>query len=498
MSQTSFTKPITGVPPVNLENVQGDIIYGLTKTHEHFLFFKIVEPDIFKENLSSLKFTTSHDVMKTREAILELKAKSPGERLQLQLLNVSFSQQGLNALGITEDLNDEAFKKGQFEDALELGDPLAPGDPKKPNWKPAYCEHIDGVFQAAGDTYERTNKVLENTLERLKGSIKEVYRLNGNTRPGDQRVSVAVQNITKHEHFGWQALDYQDEGARRNLQSSPQGSPLPAKRPYRARRSVILLGQIGDTVPDPKNPKNPRVPVWRPKWAFEGSIMVFRELQQLVPELDYFLEKTPFPVPLPPGQGKAILGSRLMGRWKNGVPVQLSPTSDDPKYLALDKINNFDYPQEPGFEGEASCPYSAHIRKMRPRNDIPEDQQEATRINRKGITYGPEVQPDEQSEHTTMYERGLAFVCYQSNMKNGFRRLQIDWANNPKFLFKTKHVIAGYDPIIGQTNEIVMPATGEENIKPPSNWVVPRGGGYFFTPSIKALKSVFSGKAYPE
>ncbi|QRV83818.1 Dyp-type peroxidase family [Ceratobasidium sp. AG-Ba] len=458
MSQTSFTKPITGCPRLILRTSKAISCtfyfnnnkptinsvsrrYGLTKTHEHFLFFKIVEPDIFKENLSSLKFTTSHDVMKTREAILELKAKSPGERLQLQLLNVSFSQQGLNALGITEDLNDEAFKKGQFEDALELGDPLAPGDPKKPNWKPAYCEHIDGVFQAAGDTLDG----ISNPLLRGVPYPPNVPIGQGEVNPG-----------------------------------------------------VILLGQIGDTVPDPKNPKNPRVPVWRPKWAFEGSIMVFRELQQLVPELDYFLEKTPFPVPLPPGQGKAILGSRLMGRWKNGVPVQLSPTSDDPKYLALDKINNFDYPQEPGFEGEASCPYSAHIRKMRPRNDIPEDQQEATRINRKGITYGPEVQPDEQSEHTTMYERGLAFVCYQSNMKNGFRRLQIDWANNPKFLFKTKHVIAGYDPIIGQTNEIVMPATGEENIKPPSNWVVPRGGGYFFTPSIKALKSVFSGKAYPE
>ena len=45
-------------------------------------------------------------------------------------------------------------------------------------------------------------------------------------------------------------------------------------------------------------------------------------------------------------------------------------------------------------------------------------------INRQGIPFGPEVTPIEAAEHKTKIDRGLAFVCYQSNLANGFEFVQ--------------------------------------------------------------------------
>ena len=46
------------------------------------------------------------------------------------------------------------------------------------------------------------------------------------------------------------------------------------------------------------------------------------------------------------------------------------------------------------------------------------------RIMRSGIPYGPEVTEEEQENHKTEYVRGLAFVCYQTDIANGFRFIQ--------------------------------------------------------------------------
>jgi deferrochelatase/peroxidase EfeB len=43
---------------------------------------------------------------------------------------------------------------------------------------------------------------------------------------------------------------------------------------------------------------------------------------------------------------------------------------------------------------------------------------------RRGIPYGEEVTKEEHDQQTTKKERGMIFVCYQSNIANGFRRVQ--------------------------------------------------------------------------
>ena len=69
------------------------------------------------------------------------------------------------------------------------------------------------------------------------------------------------------------------------------------------------------------------------------------------------------------------------------------------------------------------------------------------------------------------------------------------WANNPAFPFKEPKV-PGFDPIIGQGGKRAMsgtdPKNQDNNLDLPREWVVSRGGEYFFSPSIPALKGKFA------
>lgn len=49
------------------------------------------------------------------------------------------------------------------------------------------------------------------------------------------------------------------------------------------------------------------------------------------------------------------------------------------------------------------------------------DREDASVILRRGITFGPELGPEE-TEHTTK-DRGIYFTCYQSDIRDGFNLL---------------------------------------------------------------------------
>lgn len=59
---------------------------------------------------------------------------------------------------------------------------------------------------------------------------------------------------------------------------------------------------------------------------------------------------------------------------------------------------------------------------MRPRGDLEDDH---AVIIRRGISYGGEVTPEEWASQKSdpANERGLLFVCYQSDIRNGFNFL---------------------------------------------------------------------------
>ncbi|KAJ7089302.1 fungal peroxidase [Mycena belliarum] len=438
---------------LNLTDVQGDVLIGMKKNRELFYFFSIADVATFKSNLSS----TIHPLITSTTQLLDVN-KQP-----TTMLNIAFSQSGLTALGISDNLGDSDFSNGQFADLANLG------DPGSANWVPEFAgTGIHGVMLFASDTQANIDSEVASLESSLKGCITKTYTLQGAARPGSQ---------AGHEHFGY--LD----GISNPGVDGFTVNPMPGQAVVAS--GEILVGETGDSAT-------------RPAWAKDGSFLVFRQLKQLVPEFNKFLTDNPIVEDgLTAQQGSDLLGARMVGRWKSGAPVDLAPKFDDPALGADPTRNNnftFEHPDAALSSDQTRCPFSAHIRKTRPRADLGTPEDSVHHIMRAGIPYGPEVSADEASSSTTSTERGLAFVAYQSDIGAGFHFMQRFWANSATFV----HRGVGADPIIGALAGAARlvngldPTNTTKSLTLTTDFVVSRGGEYFFTPSLSAIANTLS------
>jgi len=326
-----------------------------------------------------------------------------------------------------------------------------------------------GVFLMSSDEQPLVEAQVLRMEAIMRSDITKLYALQANIRPGAQ---------AGHEHFG-----FLDGIGQPNVNGF--GTPFPGQ--LTVDPGVILVGETGDTV------------TTRPAWAKDGSFLAFRQLKQLVPEFSQFLVANAPAVPgLSASQSSDLLGARMVGRWKSGAPVDLSPLFDNAT-LGADPTqnNNFDFTHA-GFNfttDQTHCPFDAHIRKTHPRADLTAP---ANSIVRAGIPFGPEVSAAEAASHTTASERGLAFVSYQAQIAKGFQFLQMKWANNPGFIFNKNDTTPGFDPIIGANHGQARFMSGydvnDASVDLPlvTDFVVSQGGEYFFSPSISAIKNTLS------
>jgi len=209
---------------------------------------------------------------------------------------------------------------------------------------------------------------------------------------------------------------------------------------------------------------------------------------------------------LTPQEGAEFLGARLVGRWKSGAPIDITPLKDDPKLGADPERNNdfdFSFTNPDDQTDQTRCPFAAHIRKGYPRQDLEKNFNiDKFRIIRQGCPFGPELDHEEQKEGRTLHQRGLAFACYQSNLATGFAFIQKSWVNTPTFPPKQNPdgsaITSGFDPLIGQAGSKARsmigfdPKSQNNSLALPTEFVVARGGEYFFVPSLRALKEVFA------
>ncbi|KAF7970552.1 hypothetical protein HWV62_23727 [Athelia sp. TMB] len=458
---------MSNVPDLDFTNIQGDILEGLPKKYESFIFFTISDAGLFRKALKDIVplITTTAQALADQAAIQQHKRQHGQSVIKLVGTNIAFSVDGLNTLGITDDLGDASFSSGQLATATSiLGDPAVPGSTTEPAWEPAFKQTIHGCFNVTGDSSATINERVSQLDSILNGSTKTVNRVDGAVRRGAEK---------GHEHFGFQ------DGV-----SNPAvtGFRLPNAGEAATAAGIILLGQPGDTVS-------------RPSWAKDSSFLVFRKLRQFVPEFRDFVNKNPIPDPgQTPQQGSELLAARMMGRWPSGAPVERDPAADNLQDAQdVNKINDFDYVTgDNASTPQLKCPFTAHLRKMNPRAGIPGlSAVQTKRIIRQGVPYGPEVTPPEQISGQSIENRGLLFTCYQSQLGNGFVFLQQKWANNVNF----PQTGAGLDPIIGQlapgTSRFTTgmdPENATASLTLPNQpFVTPLGGVYMISPSLSAL-----------
>ncbi|MBR8840149.1 MAG: Dyp-type peroxidase [Stigonema ocellatum SAG 48.90 = DSM 106950] len=148
------------------------------------------------------------------------------------------------------------------------------------------------------------------------------------------------------------------------------------------------------------------------------------------------------------------------------------------------------------------CPHAAHIRKVNPRDDGTDtggtNDTLARRILRRGIPYGvPLSDTATEADDPLKGNRGLLFISYQTSISDQFEFLVNRWTNQ-----KNVPKNGGHDPVIGQNGklgdnrsrqfEIALNDSPSETFSITREWVIPTGGGYFFAPSISALKNVLA------
>ena len=408
-----------------------------------------------------LTFNNSAGARKWLAAILE-KVHSANEfnsstEIEKRWVTVAFTWNGLRALGVDEAslaTLPEEFKQGMAKRAEILGDT---GASHPDNWigglSSPDLHAIVILFAKDGTEHERCRAEHQRLIEQCAG-VKLLSALDLEATPPFEYA---------HDHFG-----YRDRLTQPVIEGTGE-VPSPGSGP------PIKAGEFILGYPDEEGPG---APLPQPEvLSRNGSYLVYRRLQEHVGTSREFLRQHGNTH----GEQEWI-AAKLMGRWRSGAPLVLSPNKDDPE-IASDpqRNNNFDYGKMDPY-GYA-VPLGAHIRRMNPRDTAVNMQRH--RMLRRGATYGPAL-PEGMPEDGV--ERGIAAFVLCASLIRQFEFAQNVWTNDPNF-----HELGNeHDPIIGNqdgTFDFTIPKRPiRKKIRGLAAFTTLKGGAYFFLPGIRALR----------
>jgi Dyp-type peroxidase family len=328
-------------------------------------------------------------------------------------------------------------------------------------------------FGQPGQTIHLVVVVESDAPDDLLGALQEIYQLaarnsvalvfqqDGHTLPGTR---------VGHEHFGFKD-GISQPAIQGYVAADPNGQPL-------VEAGEFILGYPGH--------ENSGLVV--PLWMFDGSFLVVRRIAQNVP--GWWAQAEQLATEL--GLTAEGLGASLVGRWRDGTPMALDPTSDPRSGPEESSANNFDYSND---LGGVNTQLFAHIRKVNPRSGTVPGQSAVSshRILRRGIPFGDPFDPAMGKNHGPDSERGLVFACYQASISEQFSFLQSAWADRADF----PNSGSGPDPVIGPSGSCPFnETTGAKPINV-NQFVKVQGSVYAFTPSIPTLRALASGSTLP-
>jgi Dyp-type peroxidase family len=379
-------------------------------------------------------------------------------------VTVAFTWNGLSALGLDEaslaSFPDE-FKQGMAARAEALGD-FGENAP----------EHWIGDL-ASPDLHAIVILFARDEPERVR-CVSEHEKLL-RTYAGVETLSVLDLNATPpfnyaHDHFG-----YRDRLSQPVIEGSGDEPTPGSGAPLKAGEFILGYPDENGAIADRPQPA---------LLARNGSFMGYRRLQEHVGKFRDFLRQHG-----ETAEEQELLAAKLMGRWRSGAPLVLSPEKDDPALGANDKRNNdFNY-KEMDPHGYA-VPLGSHARRMNPRDTAAN--MNRRRMIRRGATYGPHL-PENAPEDGV--DRGIAAFIICGSLIRQFEFAQNVWANDRNF-----HELGNErDPIIGAqdgTLEYKIPKRPiRKKITGLPAFTTVRGGAYFFLPGLKALDYLASLKA---
>lgn len=226
----------------------------------------------------------------------------------------------------------------------------------------------------------------------------------------------------------------------------------------------------------------------------------------------------------------AFVSAKLVGRWFDGVPLAAAPTIDawdafnaelaaahaanDKARLAAISLKYVDFKYRPDPAG-AVCPMTSHMRRMNTRDMLdphlastnPKDWigsalNNRRRILRRGLPYGSVdgASAADDAEH------GIVFMAICASLFRQFEFVQQQWAQyglDFNVGNDTCPIVGNHDPDgNGPAAKFVIPTDPDGTGVPyicerVPQFVEPRGGEYFFVPSMTALRMIGMGIVDP-
>lgn len=252
------------------------------------------------------------------------------------------------------------FQQGMAARAVLLGDV---GESSPALWeKPLGTPDVHVLLSAISpDTSRRDDLVkrARKASQHLPG-VKAIYRQDAYMLP------------TGREPFG-----FKDGISNPAVEGSGLPGTTPRERPLKA--GEFVLGYLDETGALPPLPQ-PDV------LGRNGTYLAFRKLHQRVAAFRQYLREQSSSA-----EEEELLAAKIVGRWRSGAPLALSPERDDP-VLGADPGRNNDFLYHDADPRGFQCPAGSHIRRANPRDAFKDELIGANRLHRmirRGTSYGP-------------------------------------------------------------------------------------------------------------
>lgn len=436
---------------LDLPRIQGFVVRGYRLPFARYLFLRI--DDVTRAATWIAQIT--EDVL----------TAAPWSEKPESGVNVAFTYAGLRTLQLPDASLagfPEEFRQGMAARASLLGDV----DASEPaNWVGPFggptihaLAMISAMSRAALDAHD----------QRLRAAIEG----NGGLTVAYDELGMALPDGV--EHFGYkdgfsQPAIEGSEAVERPGQGAPDGDRW---RPIRAGEFILGYADEEGVLPEAPPPV---------ELSTNGSYLVYRRLHQDVAAFRTQLAQGTGEFP----GGEELLAAKIVGRWRDGTPLELSPEHSD-RTLAEDEQRNnaFNYKADPlGLR----CPIGAHVRRANPRDSLPFEGKLVNRhrLVRRGIPYGEPLPPGAADDGA---DRGVIFMCLQASIARQFEFVQSQWlaAGNAFGLGEDQDVMLGAQDGVGP-RKMTVPGATPFFLGPLARVVRMTGGEYFFVPGINGL-----------
>ncbi|MER5620164.1 Dyp-type peroxidase [Streptosporangium sp. NPDC002544] len=371
-------------------------------------------------------------------------------------VSVAVTYHGLKALGVPRESLETfpwEFRQGMVARAKVLGDT---GESAPENWEaPLGTSEVHVVLTALAPDSARLEAAIDRARPAYRGlpGVAAIWRQDCYALPGET------------EPFG-----YRDGISHPAVEGSGIAGSNKLEAPLKAGEFVLgYRDEMGGV-----QALGPEV------LGRNGTFVAFRKLHQRVAVFRRYLrDNSSGP------EDEELLAAKIMGRWRSGAPLALSPQHDDPD-LGADRgrNNSFIYEQDDpvGF----TTPCGSHIRRANPRDAAVAGAPRLHRMIRRGTAYGP-LLPDGVLEDDGA-DRGLMFTFVGAHLGRQFEFVQSQWMNDGVFFGAGD----ARDPIVGSNDgpgDFTIPRRPVRRRLPSlPQFVVVRGGEYCFMPGLRALR----------